>query len=504
MSQIKTGAIISYIGLFINILIGLVYTPWMINEIGQSDYGLYTLAMSIIGLLAFDFGLGNATTKYICQYLAENRQDKVDNLLGLIYKLYLIVDVFLIIVLSIIYLFLPEIYTGLTDKEIARFSRVFLIAALFCVISFPFIPLNGILSSYEKFVPLKLCDIFNKVFIVLTMTACLLFGLGLYALVLVNSIAGILTIIAKLYIVKKQTPVKLNWSFKDKSLLKDIGIFIAWVSVAAIAQRCIFNIAPSILGILSDSTSIAIFGVAITLEGYVYLFANAINGMFLPRVSRFLNSNNQNEILELMIKVGRIQIYIVGFIIILLISIGQHFISVWIGEGYKSVYPCLLLIVLPSFLHLPQEIGHTCVIAANKVKKQAIVFICMAIVNIALSIPLTQKWGVLGMSISIFIAYIVRTIGLDIIFYKDLHIDVLKFFRKSYGALILPLLIVCTCAIIINHTVPGIGYASLIIKGILITLVFGFVMYCMSMNKYEKDLILVPIKKILNLDSNVQ
>ena len=93
INQIKYGAIISYLALFVNVVIGLVYTPWVIASIGKADYGLYTLAMSIIGLLAFDFGLGNATTKFITQYLAEGRQDKVDNLLGLIYKLYLIVDV---------------------------------------------------------------------------------------------------------------------------------------------------------------------------------------------------------------------------------------------------------------------------------------------------------------------------------------------------------------------------------------------------------------------------
>ena len=84
MNQIKRGAILSYFNLGLNVLIGLVYTPWMIKTIGQADYGLYTLAMSIIGLLAFDFGLGNATTKFICEYLAQNRQDKVDALLGLV------------------------------------------------------------------------------------------------------------------------------------------------------------------------------------------------------------------------------------------------------------------------------------------------------------------------------------------------------------------------------------------------------------------------------------
>ena len=496
-NQIKVGAIISYIALFVNVLIGLLYTPWLINTIGKSDYGLYTLAMSIIGLFAFDFGLGHATTKFVSQYLAEGRQDKVDNLLGLIYKLYLWVDVVLIIVLGVMYVFLPQIYTGLTPNEMERFSKVFLMAALFCVISFPFIPLNGILTSYEKFIQLKTCDLIHKLFIVVTMSVCLLLGHGLYALVLVNSIAGILVIGLKLWVVKKDTPLSVNLKFKDNGILKTIGKFILWVTVAALMQRLIFNIAPSILGILSDSTAIAILGIVITLEGYVYLFANAINGMFLPRVSRLLKDNDNDAILELMTRVGRLQIYVIGFICVCLISLGKHFVSVWIGDGYELVYPCLLLVVIPSFFHLPQEIGHTCVIAANKVKKQAIVYVVMGLANVILSIPLTMQFGVIGMCSSIFVAYLIRTIGLDIIFYKDLHINIAKFFRNSFLKMLIPLLLSCIIGISINKFLPIGGWLGLTVKGVCVFASFAFVMWITCMNKYEKDLVITPIRKMI-------
>ena len=49
--QIKYGAILSYIGIVVYILIGLLYTPWMIKVIGKNDYGLYTLAYSVMSFL---------------------------------------------------------------------------------------------------------------------------------------------------------------------------------------------------------------------------------------------------------------------------------------------------------------------------------------------------------------------------------------------------------------------------------------------------------------------
>ncbi|MFR2693345.1 MAG: hypothetical protein ACLTBV_23630 [Enterocloster bolteae] len=49
-SQIKSGAIISYLGIIISTIASLLYTPWMKNHIGDANYGLYTLAGSLVAV----------------------------------------------------------------------------------------------------------------------------------------------------------------------------------------------------------------------------------------------------------------------------------------------------------------------------------------------------------------------------------------------------------------------------------------------------------------------
>ena len=60
ISQVKIGAMVSYMALAVSIITGLLYTPWMVARIGQANYGLYTLANSLIGIFVLDFGLGSA------------------------------------------------------------------------------------------------------------------------------------------------------------------------------------------------------------------------------------------------------------------------------------------------------------------------------------------------------------------------------------------------------------------------------------------------------------
>ena len=111
----------------------------MIEQIGEASYGLYTLANSLITLFLVDFGLSAATSRYVAKYRAEGDQEKVDNFLGVVYKLYMIIDAVIFVALIVVYFLIDTIYVKLTPAEIEQFKVVYIIAASFAVINFPFV-----------------------------------------------------------------------------------------------------------------------------------------------------------------------------------------------------------------------------------------------------------------------------------------------------------------------------------------------------------------------------
>ena len=157
--QLKYGAVISYIAIFINTLTALFYLPWMARKLGQSHYALYNLAFSFVNFFLVDFGLGMAVSRFAAKYRAEEADDKQNILIGTITKLYLAIDAVIIVVMAVVYFFIDVIYKGLTPEEIAVFKPLYLIMTAYSVLSFPFMSINGILTAYEKFVALKLCDL---------------------------------------------------------------------------------------------------------------------------------------------------------------------------------------------------------------------------------------------------------------------------------------------------------------------------------------------------------
>jgi O-antigen/teichoic acid export membrane protein len=500
--QIKRGAIVSYIGIAINILAGFLYTPWMIQQIGQGNFGLYTLAISLISIFTIDLGLSAAVSRFVSKYIAEGKQENVNNILGISLRIYLIIDLIILIILIIVYLNLDLIYKELTSEELSKFKVVYSIAAMFSILSFPFIPLNSILISYEKFVPLKLCDLLNKLLSVLLIIVALIIGFGLYTLVTLNAISGLITIIIKLIIVKRSTPIKINYKFYNKKMLNEIFNFSLWSAVVSISQRFIFNITPTILGAFSGSMSIAVFGIASSLEGYVYTIANAINGLFLPKVTRLVkNDNASSNLLQLMIKIGRIQLTLISLIFIGFLLIGKDFINLWVGKEYITAYYCVVLLIIPSIFYLPQQIGNTAIMALNKVKLQAYVFIGMAALNIILSIVFSRFWGALGASLAVCISYMARNIAMNIIYYREIKINVINFFIESYFKFFFPLLLSVGVILFVFYLMPttNISWSIFVLKVFMIISIYLLIMWCFAFNEYERVLFKSIIYKCINI-----
>ena len=74
VNQLRAGAALNYVVILLNILVGLLYTPYMLRMMGQSEYGLYSLVASVVSYLTvLDLGLGNAIVRYTAKFRAEGK-----------------------------------------------------------------------------------------------------------------------------------------------------------------------------------------------------------------------------------------------------------------------------------------------------------------------------------------------------------------------------------------------------------------------------------------------
>ena len=68
-SQLKIGAILSYLNMAIGTLIPMFYTPIMLDMLGPNEYGLFKLAGTVTSYLSLlSFGIGSAVVRYLIMY----------------------------------------------------------------------------------------------------------------------------------------------------------------------------------------------------------------------------------------------------------------------------------------------------------------------------------------------------------------------------------------------------------------------------------------------------
>lgn len=489
--KIKYGVAMSYTSILFNILSGLIYTPWMISEIGQSNYGLYMLTLSLISMFAMDFGLGEAVSRFLSKFIAEGDNEQAARFLGVAYKLFSIIAFILFVILAIVYFMVDSIYAGLTTDELDKLRTIYVIAGLYVVVSFPAKPVSGIFVSHELFIQANFLQLLEKVFTVLFMVIALLLGYGLYALVIVHAFVGSLILLIKYMIIHKRTSMRPQFQgHNTRGVYKEIFSFTSWSTVTLVAQRFVLNITPSLLGILAGSASIALFSVGMVIEGYVWTIASSIGFLFLPKVSRMLSRDERGAIGVLFVRIGRIQLYIVGLIVSSFFILGKEFMGLWVGESFHDSYYIALLLIAPSLITLTQDIGNTTLIAENKVKYRAYASLIVAAISMTFSPMLIPMYGPIGAAVAICIGNIFGLIFyMNVIYRRVLGLDVVEFFKLCHLRLLPGIMMYTVVGWGIQQLFPATNLFGLALKGFVLVAVYFIIMWGLAFDSSEKRLV---------------
>ncbi len=488
--QIAKGAIVSYISIFLSIVISLVYTPWMVKKIGVSDYGLYSLVGVFLSYFLLDFGLSGTITRFIAKYRAEGNEEKVANMLGLTARVYFIFDVIIFTVLFILYFFLSNIFGGLTSCEIERLKLLYCISGSFSVLSFLFKPVSGAMMAYEYFVENKLLDLVVRVGTVLFVVIVLLLDGNVFHLVFITGFVGFVVAVLRFLVFIKKTKLRINWKFFEKTEIIALFSFSGWILLMQLSQMFRLNLVPTILGIFSNTTEISIFSMGRNLEGMVFTISTALNGLFLPMVSRLVQSDDRGKIMDLMIFVGRIQLFIIMLIFSGFCIFGNEFIRLWVGETFNNSYYVFILLVFVNVVSLTLHIGMDLVYAENRIKQIAVRVLLSSIIGVVLSVILAPKYGAVGCAASTGFALILNQI-LNIWFYNHkMGLDMKRFFKNCHLK-IMPLLIVYAVgASIISHYLRIDNWIYFGISIFAYTLGYIGIVYFILLKENEKQLIL--------------
>lgn len=516
LNQLKTGALLSYVSLGLSNLLGLLYTPFMLRMLGQSEYGLYSLVSSVIIYLSIlDFGFGSAIIRYTAQFRSLEKKKEQYELFGMFFILYTGIGIIAFTAGLGLYFNLDRLFGAtMTPVEISK-ARIMMMLMIFNVaVTFPLSIFGSIIIAHEKFIFQRLLSITRSILYPCIMVPLLLLGYKAIGMVVVIITLNILSLIINFLYCKTKLKIKLIFTKFNWHLLKEISTYSFYIFLAIIVDRVFWSSGQLILGVIAGTSVVAIYAIAIQLNSFYINFSTAISSVFLPKVTSMITQNiPEEEISNLFIRVGRIQYVIMAFILSCFILFGKSFIIIWAGVDYTNSYLITLIIMVPLTFPLIQNLGVTILQAKNQLKFRSILLLIVALLGFSLSIPLAKKYGGIGCAMGTSLALIAgNIISINIYYYKRIHINIPQFWMEIFK-MSFPISIVFVLGILLNYIHPQDRILSLGIKIILFTLFYIILLWWKGLNQFERNLFGNPIKRILlrareisknNFDKNIR
>lgn len=499
INQLKLGAILSYIVIGLNMIVGLAYTPLLMRMLGQSEYGLYSLVASIISYLTvLDLGFGNAIIIYTARYRAKKQEDEEHRLYGMFLIIYTIIGIVATIGGIILYFNIERLFgQTMTLEEIKIAKKMMIILTFNLAITFPFSIFGNIIIAYEKFVFSKIVKILQIILVPCIMIPLLFMGCRSITMVMVTTIVNVLCLTLNAFTCIKGLKIKMDFKKFNIPILKEIFAYSFFIFLNQIVDKINWSLDQFILGSVAGTTVVAVYSAAAQINTMYLSFSTAISNVMLPKVTKMEANNASNrEFTNIFIKTGRIQFAIMGLIITGFLLFGKTFINVWAGEEYKDTYYIACILMIPVTVPLIQNIGLSILQAKNKHKFRTLVLFVIAVLNIAISIPLAKMYGGIGTAIGTSVALILgQIIILNIYYHKVIHIDIIKFW-KSILTMAIPVVLsfMLGFSIIVLFNVKGV--IKILITAIIYVIIYITFMWLMGINKYEENLFIGPIKKI--------
>jgi len=492
INQLKLGAFLSYTLIGLNVLVGLVYTPYMLRMLGKSEFGLYSLVGSVVAYLTIlDLGFGNAIVRYTAKFRTENKFDEQYEMFGMFISLYTIIGVVVFLLGLSFYFNVDILFRGaMTSNEIDRAKIMILLMIFNIAISFPLSIFGSIISGYEDFVFQKVIQILRIILNTILMIVILEYGYRAIGMVVLATILNITTLLINFWYSIYKLKIKIYFRKFQWVFLKEVSIYSFYIFLIVIMDRIYWSTGQFVLGSYAGTEAVAVFAVAIQLQAMYLSFSLSISGVFLPRLTSMTAQNKPHQVIsDLFIRIGRIQYIILAFILTGFVLFGKQFIILWAGPDYEGAYIITLLFFVPLTIPLCQSLGMSILQARNQMKFRSLVFVAIALTSLGFQIPLAKMYGGIGIGIAIAGSLLIgQIIIMNIYYYKVQKIDIPKFWLEIGKMTFVPFIIgvigYCLLLIIEPNTI-----LSLVLTILVFILIYIPSFWITSMNQYEKDLI---------------
>lgn len=489
-SQRKSGAILSYTNIILKNIITFMYTPFLLKYIGQGDYGLFQMTNSVITSLSLlSMGFSSAYVRFYIKYRTNKEYNNIKKLNGMYLLMFCLIGILAIIIGVVLVLNVQNIF-NLNTHQVKLMQKLMAIMIFNVALTFPSSVFDSNIIVNQQFFYQQGRQLLQTILVPAIAVPLILNGSGVLAIGVTQTFVTILFLIMNVHLCLKRLKMKFSFTQLKFCMFSEIFVFSFFIFLNQIADLVNNNGPNFILGIFEGADKVATFAIAIQIKNLFFMLSTSLSNVFIPKVNEIVSEKKGlTALTNLMIKIGRIQMIILLFVLGGFIVIGQYFILLWAGNKNMLAYWLVIFMTLPCIIPLSQNIGIEIQKAMNKHVFRSIAYIVFAAVNIIVTIIGTKKFGLFGAS-SGYVITIVCANGFLMNWYYQAKIGInMKMYWKKTLNILIPFLSSVILVIVMQQFIPLNSIWSFLVYGCIYVFIFLLVYFQFVATDYEKRIL---------------
>lgn len=493
LKLLARSSIIVFIGLFLSKLLAYGYRIIIARYYGPEVYGLFSLALMVVGIVTTfaSLGLSQGVLRYVPLYRGEGKISWIRYIVKY--------SSIILLILGVISGAALYFLSGYISIQIFHNAALIIYIKIFAVL----IPLNLISSLYLNLVrAYEKIGWYSFIFNVLqniikVASLILLIGIGIngIATALSQSLAIIGMLIAA-YLVAIYCFREIYGKTAIKNGGKIMGEVLSYslpLLLASVVYSMFYWVDSFFLGYFIDATAVGIYNVAISLALTISFVPDLFGQLFLPLITREYGKKRYEMVSQLGKQVGK-WIFMLNLpIFILVIIFPGAIINILFGQQYLIAQNALRLLMTGAFVYAIFAVSQSMITVIGKSKLILINTIGATILNAILNYILIPRYGLNGAAFATMVSSIVLI--LIFVFESYYYADVLPIRRKMLNAFIAAL--IALAAMMAVKPFVEINLISIILLSAMFMLIYiTIILLSGGLDENDKNILILIKNKV--------
>jgi O-antigen/teichoic acid export membrane protein len=340
------GAIITFVGMIISKVFYLAYRTIIARMLGPSDYGLFSLGLAVLSIVAVIAGLGieGGVERYIGYYWGKRSYLK-----GIILS-----SIKIVIMSSLVWMIILLLSRTLIVPYFTSDPTLKIILLFFALILPLFVILNLLVSFMNGFKTVELVIIVKQIwepFINLAFTGILLyFGYALMGVVIGYILAIILSFILAFFFVYKRIVPRIRTKEETVPMASKLFSFSIPLVASNILANFVLWIDSLMIAYYITAEQVGIYNVAIPLASIMVMPIVMFQSLFVPVMTKLYAESRIKDI-EAVYQIMLRWIIILSLpVFLILFVLGEEIIIFLFGQVYQTGIISLRLLIIGFFI----------------------------------------------------------------------------------------------------------------------------------------------------------